>query len=142
MNTKNPNSPAAQAEKDTSELYQICQEMLSAEEEGTAEKLENYLSESFTIIRGSGFRQDRKDFLHAVPDNANKGRVALEAPEILFGADFAVVCGRISTRPTSESFWNTRVFAREKGGWRCISWQVTKINEAKPGPGLLPRTHE
>ncbi|MDP9316864.1 MAG: nuclear transport factor 2 family protein [Chloroflexota bacterium] len=105
--------------------------ILHAEEVGLPDQIEPHLHEDFTIVRASGKRETRQAFLEAVPSNAQRGRRA-EAPEIHLYGDCAVVSVRVSTAKNPDgsevlrSFWNTRVFIRQDGEWRCVVWQVTE----------------
>jgi quercetin dioxygenase-like cupin family protein len=120
------------------DLISINAKILQAEEEGSKEaqdRLEPILAKDFCIVRASGVKQDRQTFLDAMPKNAHLGRFA-EAPEIQIFSDCAVYSCRLTTlrKPDgteiTRNFWNTRLFLREGGQWRCQMWQVTEFLNA------------
>jgi hypothetical protein len=115
-----------------SQLTELNERILQAEEAGLAEKLDPLLAADFTIIRASGIKQDRQAFLDAVPANANRGRSAAE-PHVYSVGECAVYTVIVTTTrdadgaPALGHFWNTRLFVYEQGEWRCAAWQVMKI---------------
>jgi hypothetical protein len=108
------------------------QRILQAEETGSVEDLALLLTKGFAIIRNSGEKMDRKKFLSAVPDNANRGRKA-EQPRVNLTGSCAIYTCIVTTirnpdgTPNAGRFWNTRLFVPERGQWRCASWQVMQI---------------
>jgi hypothetical protein len=115
----------------TSRLTALNETILQAEESGVPDQIAPHLHENFTIIRARGARQDRAEFLKAVLANANRGRTADEIEVHPYGDSAVYIC-RVSisrnadSTPASGHFWNTRVFVRQGGDWRCVSWQVTE----------------
>ncbi|RPJ51602.1 MAG: nuclear transport factor 2 family protein [Chloroflexi bacterium] len=115
--------------------------VLQYEETGDIEKMKPLLAEGFTIVRSNGEVQDLQAFLAAVPGNAQRGRKTTESQVQLMG-DTAVVISTVETSSGPEGkkevgrFRNTRVFVRDDGGWRCLSWQVARISQpqAQAGP--------
>src|SRR5207253_7561484 len=85
----------------TKRLMTLSNRILQAEEAGLKDELATLLHEDFTIIRASGVKQDREAFLDAVPDNANRGRVA-EEPEVRVYDACAVVTLRVRTSEQQE----------------------------------------
>ena len=72
---------------------------------------------------GQGFRQA---FLNAAPANKDRGRTADQVEHRLYG-DCAVFTCRVTTARSPDGrpggrFWNTRLFVRENGQWRCLTW--------------------
>jgi hypothetical protein len=118
----------------TSYLTTLNEDILRAEEEGDKDAIAPHLHENFTIIRATGIRQNREEFLKAVPANVNRGRSA-ETPKIYPYGDCAVVAVQVSTSKNADGtetlkhYWNTRVFVRQDDEWRCVSWQVTEISK-------------
>lgn len=116
------------------ELTKINALILRAEEEGQKADLAPRLTDDFIIIRATGLKQNRDEFLEAVPDNAGRGRTAHQL-EVRPYAGWAFVTCRVATTrngdgtPGGGNFWNTRVFVRDPQGWRCAAWQATKISE-------------
>jgi hypothetical protein len=116
----------------TSYLTTLNEDILQAEEAGQPDQIAPHLHEDFTIIRAKGARQNRAEFLKAVPANANRGRTADEIEVRSYGDSAVFVCRVSISRnadgtPASGHFWNTRVFVRQDGEWRCVAWQVTEI---------------
>ena len=116
------------------QLTALNEHILQAEEAGLTDDLATLLHEDFTIIRTSGKKENRQAFLDAVPANANRGRTA-DQLEIHPYGDCAVVIICVTTSqnkdgaPAVGRFWNTRVFIRQSGQWRCVAWQVTEIRQ-------------
>ena len=117
------------------DLIKLNQKILEAEEEGdekAKENLEPILAEGFYIGCAKGNKQNRQDFLKALPENAHLGRSA-EEPEVQIFGDCAVYTCRVTTlrKPDgteiTRQFWNTRFFIKEEGKWRCQIWQVIEI---------------
>ena len=123
------------AEDSTTQLIlNLNQQILEAEEEGREADLEPLLTDDFWIVRGSGVKQNRQDYLNDVKRNANLGRTA-DQTEVRLCDECAVYTCLVTTTRTPEDgpggrFWNTRLFERDGEGWRCAAWQVTKISEA------------
>ena len=115
-----------------SEIVELNERILQAEEAGRKADLDPLLHKDFAIIRANGVKQGRKKFLEDVPNNSNLGRSA-EPPEVRLYGECAVVTVRVTTlrKPdgtiVTRNFWNTRVFFREGIDWRCVAWQVTEI---------------
>jgi hypothetical protein len=109
--------------------------ILQAEEQGRKADLAPLLTDDFSIIRATGLKQDRQDFLEAVQGNAGRGRTA-DQPEVRLYGDCAVYTCRVTTTrnpngtPGGGRFWNTRLFVRDPEGWRCAAWQVTEIRKS------------
>jgi hypothetical protein len=120
---------------DENALAGVNQDILQAEEDGLKGELAPHLHEDFTIVRANGVKQNQHEYLAAVEANAKRGRSA-ETPEIHSYGDCAVVRVRVSTSKNPDGtevlrhFWNTRVFVRQAGDWRCVAWQVTEIPQA------------
>ena len=118
----------------TNQLTTLNAQILQAEEAGLPDQIAPHLHENFTIIRASGKKENRQAFLDAVPANANRGRSA-DQLEIHPYGDCAVVIICVTTSqnkdgaPAVGRFWNTRVFIRQSGQWRCVAWQVTEIRQ-------------
>lgn len=113
-------------------ITHMTQDILQAEEAGLQDKLAPLLHQDFTIVRASGEKQNRQQFLDAVPANKDRGRTA-DQIEVHLYDDRAVFTCRVTTTRDKDGnqaishFWNTRLFVRENGEWRCAAWQVMKI---------------
>jgi uncharacterized protein DUF4440 len=114
------------------ELRALNERILKLEEAGSKIELDRLLHQDFTIIRGSGVKEDREAFLKAVPANAGRGRTA-DQPEVRLYGDCAVFTCVVTTTKNPDGslgggrFWNTRLFVRQAGEWLCVAWQVTPI---------------
>ena len=114
------------------DITSLSQEILRAEESGNKTALESAIADGFTIIRGTGIKQNREDYLKAVPANAHRGRTAA-APDVRVYTDCASINCIVTTTQNPDGtlnqgrFWNTQLFIHDRGQWRCTLWQVTKI---------------
>jgi hypothetical protein len=117
------------------ELRALNERILKLEEAGSKIKLDRLLHQDFTIIRGSGVKEDREAFRKAVPANAGRGRTA-DQPEVRLYGDCAVFTCVVTTTKNPDGslgggrFWNTRLFVRQAGEWLCVAWQVTPIPQS------------
>lgn len=118
--------------RSASQLATSNEEILHAEEFGLKDKLAPHLHEDFIIVRANGRKENRQEFLGAVPANARRGRTA-DVPDIRVYGDWAVIVIQVNTSENADgtealrSFWNTRVFVQQDGEWQCVAWQVTEI---------------
>ena len=118
--------------------------ILQYEETGNIDKLGQLLAQGFTILRASGERQNRDDFLNSVRQNRDRGRRASQ-PQVQIIADTAMYSCMIETTrnpdgtPNPGSFINTRMFIRENDEWRCSAWQVTRIPDAADAQAILEK---
>jgi len=114
------------------EIADLNRRILQAEEAGRVEDLAPLLAEGFTIVRSTGQTADRQAFLDGVPGSANRGRSAAQPRVHRIGECIVFTCIVTTTRdpdgtPNHGRFWNTRLFIRQNGQWRCAAWQVMKI---------------
>jgi oligoribonuclease len=120
---------------DTNRLIELNDLILQAEEAGRKEDIAPHLHKDFTLIRAKVTGEDREAFLNAVPTNASRGRKS-DQPEVRLYGDRGVFTCLVTTRtnpdgtPNAGLFWNTRLFIREQGQWRCAAWQVMKVCDA------------
>jgi ketosteroid isomerase-like protein len=115
-------------------LTRLNQRILQAEEAGDTDTLAPFLADEFAIVRASGEQQMREKFLDDIPANAHRGRKADRTQVRLYGNDAVFTCRATTKRdndgdPAPASFWNTRVFRRQEGVWRCVAWQVTEMTQ-------------
>ncbi len=114
------------------ELAYLNERLLQAEEAGSPQDLAPHLAETFTMIRNSGEKVNRAAFLDVLPHHANQGRSASQ-PKVHLIGESAVYTGVVTTAQNSDGtpnpaqYWNTRLFIRENGQWRCAEWQVMKL---------------
>ena len=115
-------------------LKLLNENILQVEEIGSKEKLEPLLHLDFTIVRASGEKENRQQFLDAVPANKNRGRSA-DQVEVRLYDDRAIFACRVTTTRDKDGnqaidhFWNTRLFVRQNDEWLCAAWLVMKIAE-------------
>lgn len=119
--------------EENNSLIELNDLILRAEETGLTNDLTPHLHEDFTIIRANGVMQDGKTFLEAVPKNIRRDRSIDRIQVCPYDDNCAIYTCRVTTNldkdgnPAVGYFWNTRVYIRQKGVWRCVSWQVTEI---------------
>ena len=108
------------------QLTALNERILQAEEAGLPDQIAPHLHEDFTIIRASGKKENRQEFLDAVPANANRGRSAAE-PNVYSVGECTVYTVLVTTTqnpdgtPNAGRFWNTRLFISEHGQWLCAA---------------------
>jgi quercetin dioxygenase-like cupin family protein len=118
------------------EIAYLNQRILQAEESGQVTDFGPLLADTFVIVRSTGEQADRGEFLAAVPTNANRGRTASDLQVHLVGECAVFTCVVETTKrpdgaPDIARFWNTRLFIRENGQWRCAQWHVVRIPETR-----------
>lgn len=116
--------------QDVAQLMELNRQSFEAEENGQADVLMPLLTEDFRIIRSDHSVSDKAAMRAAVPGNANKGRAVDEVSVKVYG-DSAVVGSHLTTTSAQgevKQFWNTKVFVRQDGQWRCRTWQVARIS--------------
>ena len=116
------------------DITALSRRILECEEAGGTGDLAPLLADGFSIIRSSGQKLDRQAFLNAVPANARRGRNASQSNVHLMGCCALHTCIVSTTQDpdgttTSGRFWNTQLFVRENGQWRCLTWHVMKIQD-------------
>jgi hypothetical protein len=117
------------------EIVQLNDRILDAEERGAAGELAPLLADNFYIIRASGKRLDCEAYLADVPNQCNRGRRAERGEAYPVGNCALYTCIVTTTQNPDGAanpgqFWNSRLFVREDGQWRCAAWQVTAIAAA------------
>mgnify|MGYP002776993797 CR=1 FL=1 len=110
--------------------------LLSAENQADATAAEALLAPGFVrITRASGREEDRAALLAAIASPARPGLwrhlVESETRAWIHGG-LGVVSSVVQTRPPvagepSGRFRNLHVFERDGGAWRCVAWQVTRL---------------
>lgn len=113
---------------DVARLLELSRSSFEAEEEGNREALDSQLTDDFKIVRSNFSVSERQAMLDNVPANAGKGRAVDEVSVKIYG-DSAVVTSHLSTKTqdTVGQFWNTQVFVKQDGEWRCRAWQVARL---------------
>lgn len=116
------------------DLAQLNQEILYAEEHGDRGKLGKLLHPGFTIVRSNGDQQDKEEYLNSILYNKNRGRKATYTNIQRVGR-FAIYTGIVTTTQDPDGasppgrFWNTWLFVKVNERWRCLSWQVMKVDD-------------
>jgi quercetin dioxygenase-like cupin family protein len=134
---RQPSSPTSQLGLSVQrEIAYLNERILHAEESGQVADLGPLLAKAFYIVRSTGEKADREEFLAAVSANANRGRTVSDVRVDLRGECAAFSCIVATTKtadgsPDAAHFWNTRLFICEDGQWRCAQWQVTRIPETR-----------
>lgn len=94
--------------------------------------LEPILDEEFWIVCSKGVRQDKEQMLEGLASAAEGRRVTRKELLEPYGSDSAVAMTLISYYDGGTfvgDFWNTKVFVRNGGEWRCKVWQVARISQ-------------
>jgi len=130
-------------------LIGLVRQIIDAENEGGEggrSKADLVLAHNFTrITRSSGQEQGRDDLLKAIAiasaGDANPLRVPIEREFWPLHSDSVGVVhslvathGRSDPKRTLSCFRNTHVFEKQDGAWRCVAWQVTRLQEPFIGP--------
>lgn len=118
-------------QRDEKMLAELNERSVQAENKASREELEPILADDITIIRSTGVIEDKQRMLERVA-SYKSGRIReIEEANVSVYGDSAVVTSRIALREPggeiSGRFWNTKVFVKREGGWRCVTWQVTRI---------------
>ena len=118
-------------QRDEKMLAELNERSVQAENKASREELEPILADDITIIRSTGVIEDKQRMLERVA-SYKSGRIReIEEANVSVYGDSAVVTSRIALREPggeiSGRFWNTLVFVKREGGWRCVTWQVTRI---------------
>jgi len=122
---------------DADELRRLNRATFAAEQDRDRQRLEAILADEFRIKRASGVVQTKgKEMIYEVLFGINPftSRDVSEdgAPgnPTIFD-DCGVVTSLLTTHETTanaeslqKAFRNVKVFARQEGRWRCVSWQV------------------
>jgi hypothetical protein len=91
--------------------------------------LDPILDDEFWIIRSSGERQNKKQMLEALASTAEGRRVIRK--ELLQPCGSAVVALTLVRYYKDHilvgDFWNSKLFVRNGGDWRCKVWQVFRV---------------
>ena len=99
--------------------------------EGGREELEPILAQDFRMIRSTGVVQDGQGMLAQVAGDESGRRRAIEESDVRVYDNSAVVTSCIVVHEPDGAlvgrFWNTKVFAKREAAWRCVAWQVTRI---------------
>jgi hypothetical protein len=117
----------------------IVGELIKAEDERDRTKAESFLAQNFiAITRARGEEQNKEQLLSEIanPKNPNLIRkLEREHDLVLESGNLAVIRSLVTTidrtKPDSIPEWyrNIHVLVKEQGNWRCIAWQVTKLNK-------------
>ena len=114
--------------QDVARLMELNNSSFQAEEDGNSELLASLLTEDFKIVRSNFRISDRQTMLDEVPANARRGRAIDEVRVTIYGTS-AVVTSHLTIRneDATNHFWNTKVFVKQDGEWRCHVWQVARL---------------
>jgi hypothetical protein len=115
------------------ELRKLNTESFQAEDDANREPLERILADDdFRIVRSNYVIEDKPAMLCRVAaDTSHKKREVDDENVKVYEDNSAVVTSRVTLKQASGEivgrFWNTKVFARPEGRWKCIIWQVARI---------------
>lgn len=129
-------APAASPADAAAALVDHVRQLLAAENRADPAAAETLLAPAFAgITRASGREEDRAALLAAIASPTRPGlwRYLVESETRAWvDGGLGVVSSVVQTRspvvcePTG-CFRNLHVFQRDAGGWRCVAWQVTRV---------------
>jgi hypothetical protein len=120
-----------------SPLADVVASIMKAENEGDRTALDTLLAEDFAgITRSGGTELGRADFLAGIEEPSGAGPWRSLEPgsvDVLESGDLGVVrCVMAVTHraesETTRRFRNIFVVRRTGGDWRCVAWQVTRLD--------------
>jgi hypothetical protein len=114
------------------ELRKLNRESFQAEDGAKREPLEHILADDdFRIVRSNYMIEDKPTMLSRVAADSSGRKREVDDENVKVYEDSSVVTSRVTLKETSGEivgrFWNTKMFARRKGQWKCILWQVAQI---------------
>ena len=119
----------------SSDVTNQVRRLVQAENECNRDKANSILAQNFiAITRSNGQERERNILLDGIekPLNPNIHRTISDMSPVISG-DLAVVRSLVTTTDTSKPeaasgrFRNIHVFENQQGNWRCVLWQVTKL---------------
>lgn len=116
------------------ELKKLNRDTFKAEDDANREPLERILADDFRIIRSNLIIEDKPAMLCRVAADTSqrKREVDDESEDVKIYGDSAVITCLITLKEKNGDvvgrFWNTKVFGRREGAWRCLVWQVVRIS--------------
>ncbi len=120
---------------DESELSRLNRAMFTAEDDRDVKTMDATLSEGFWMVRSSdGEPRQKAEFLDEVAKAPRATREVVREQIEKVTDSCAIVSSVLKFQrpedPAASYFWNTKVFVKHDGEWRCRAWQVTR--RAKP----------
>jgi hypothetical protein len=113
------------------ELRKLNRESFQAEDDAKREPLEHILADDFRIVRSNYVIEDKPKMLSRVAADSSGRKREVDDENINVYEDSAVVTSRVTLKEASSEivgrFWNTKVFVRREGQWKCLIWQVVPI---------------
>jgi hypothetical protein len=113
------------------ELRKLNRESFQAEDDANREPLEHILADDFRIVRSNYVIEEKPTMLSRVAADTSRRKREVDDDNVKVYEDSAVVTSRVTLKETSGEivghFWNTKVFVRREGQWKCLIWQVVRI---------------
>lgn len=113
------------------ELRKLNRESFQAEDDAKREPLEHILADDFRIVRSNYVIEDKPTMLSRIAADTSRRKREVDDDNVKVYEDSAVVTSRVTLKETSGEmvgrFWNTKVFVRREGQWKCLVWQVVRI---------------
>jgi hypothetical protein len=119
------------------ELIEQVRRLVEAENQRDRARADRILAQDFAVItRARGVEQNRDALLEEVanPDNPYLHRVIGESDFwVRVSGDQGVVSSLVTTTDkaspdeAASTFRNVHVVELQRGSWKCIAWQVTKL---------------
>ena len=113
------------------ELRKLNRESFQAEDDANREPLERILADDFRIVRSNYVIEDKPTMLKRVAADTSRRKREVDDENVKVYGGSALVTSRVTLKEASGEifghFWNTKVFVKRAGEWKCPVWQVTPI---------------
>ncbi len=116
------------------QVKKVTDQLLAALLKADTNSLDKFLADDFTAIRGDGTLSTNAQEIANLKSGALKYEtVDVHDLKIRVYGDTAVVTslvffkGTINGKPVSSDVRNTRVWLKQKGNWKCVASQATRI---------------
>jgi uncharacterized protein (TIGR02246 family) len=127
----------SQAGNADQQIKKLTDQIIAAQLKADTNSYEKLLADDYTAIRGDGTLSTKAQEI----ENFKSGAVKYETADVrnskirVYG-DTAVVTsllffkGTTSGKPFSGDVRSTRVWVKQKGNWKCVAFQVTRVASA------------
>jgi hypothetical protein len=123
--------PSTELNPSRDEIVRLNRESFKAEDSRSRQMLEPILADDFLIVRSRGNTQSKTQMLDGLESSARGQRVIKRELVEFYDPDTAAAMTLIeySEERVVGLFWNTKLFVRKAGSWRCRTWQVMRISQ-------------
>jgi hypothetical protein len=112
-------------------LRELNMESFQAEDAAKVEPLQRILADDFKIVRSNYVIEDKPTMLSRVAADTSGRKRKIDDDSVNLYEDSAVVVSRVTLIESNGEifgrFWNTKVFVRLQGQWKCLIWQVARL---------------